>query len=61
MLAALILACHIDNRICKTFTGPEMYQTADECIDSIGVGIKLIEDRGWFIKDYTCYDWGTET
>ncbi len=61
MIAALVLACYAENNVCKTFTGPDMYKTEEACQESISVGIKLIEERGWFVVDYACYDWGQST
>ena len=58
MIAALVLACLTDGSVCKTFTGPEMYKTNAECQQSLGLGIALIEERGWIVVDYSCYDWG---
>ena len=58
MIAALVLACLTDGSVCKTFTGQEMYNTNAECQQSLGIGITLIEERGWLVVDYSCYDWG---
>jgi len=63
MFSAMILACAIDAKIdedlteCKGFVSYHLWQTEEQCMSSLQVGIAEVDIAGWIVIDYQCFDW----
>jgi hypothetical protein len=40
---------------------PDLLETEEDCMDSIGLGIMQMESTGLFVKDYQCVLWSEDT
>lgn len=61
-LTALILACADVNQkpsllTCEVFKSEISFKTYDDCLTALGYGIEAVESKGWYVKDYACFDW----
>jgi hypothetical protein len=60
MFTAMILACAIDingNETCAVFASAYISTSMKECVEDLNIGSKYVEDSGWEIRAYECYDW----
>lgn len=63
LITALILACgtvDVDQVVCSSFSPQIVYQTTEECLASIEIGIQQAEMGGWTIVGYECFEWQTK-
>lgn len=60
MFSAIIFACSLSASECKTFGNHRIFTDEQSCIVSLGGGIIQIEQQGWVIRQYTCYQWAEE-
>ena len=63
MFSAMILACVLnpdgtsDRLNCRGFVSPFIWKDMEQCMQALGYGIPAVEEQGWAIQDYECYDW----
>lgn len=65
MFTALILACvgfdkPVDTLTCQVFKSEISFPKYDQCLEALGYGISTAEERGWYVRDYVCFDWNTK-
>jgi len=66
MFTPLILACTfytegLDPTQCAVFYHPQLFPTEDQCMMSLADGIIIVEQQGWYVKDYQCAEWPLST
>lgn len=57
MFSAIILACNIEATRCQTFGTPRVMHSEIECYTSLANGLIQVENQGWVIKNFHCYEW----
>ena len=63
MFSAMILACVLnadgtaDIENCRGFTSPFVWPDLQMCTLALQAGIPAVEEQGWAVQDYECYDW----
>lgn len=63
MFSAMILGCALtasgeaDTNNCMGFMSPAVWETLEQCMTALAVGIPYAESQGWYVQDYECYDW----
>jgi len=63
MFSAMVLGCMLnadgtsDPFKCKAFVSPMIWPTVEACMSSLQVGIAEVDNAGWAVVDYRCYDW----
>lgn len=60
MLTAMILACAVDasgTETCAVFASGYISTSMKECVEDLNIGSKYVEENGWEIRAYECYDW----
>ena len=60
MFSAIIFACSLSASECKTFGNHRIFTDEQACLTSLGGGIIQIEQQGWVIRQYTCYQWAED-
>lgn len=62
----MILACgltitgEVNKDICAGFMSQIIFPTEQACYDNLAMGIMVVEQRGWYVVDYRCFDWKQE-
>jgi hypothetical protein len=59
MFTALVLACSIDFKECKSFSSGTIFLDESNCLNDVSLGIASIESGGWLVVDWKCYHWDT--
>jgi len=57
MFSAIILACNIEATRCQTFGTPRVMHSEIECYTSLANGLIQVENQGWVVKNFHCYEW----
>ena len=57
MFTALVLACSIDFKECKSFSSGTIFLEESYCLNDVALGISSIEARGLLVVDWKCYRW----
>lgn len=63
MFSAMILACaigpdgSISRQNCRGFSSPYLWEDVDQCAQALTVGMAAVEEQGWTIMSYDCYEW----
>lgn len=63
MFSAMVLACvlNIDGTSnpnnCRGFVSPYIWENEDQCMQALQVGIAEVDNQGWSVMDYQCFDW----
>lgn len=63
MFSAMVLACvlNIDGTLnsnnCRGFVSPYIWENEDQCMQALQVGIGEVDNQGWAVVDYQCFDW----
>jgi hypothetical protein len=63
MFSAMVLACvlnpdgTLNYQNCRGFASPYIWPDTDTCLQALGVGIATVEEQGWAVMDYECFDW----
>ncbi len=57
MFSAIILACNLEGTHCQTFGTPRVMHSEIECYSSLANGLIQVENQGWVIKNFHCYEW----
>ena len=59
MFSAILLVCNIEATVCETISNSYIFNTIDQCYESIEIGIVAYEQLGYVVVDYDCYLWDT--
>lgn len=61
MFTAMILGCALDTSngqtLCLGFVSPYIFKDYENCVAALSLGAPEVEDKGWTIVGYECYDW----
>jgi hypothetical protein len=60
MFTAMILACAFDmngNENCIVFSSGYVSSSLEECVEDLSIGYGFVEEKGWMVRWYECYDW----
>lgn len=66
MFSAMVLACvlnpdgSLDYQNCRGFASPYIWPDEDTCFQVLGLGIETVENQGWTVVDYECFNWKEE-
>lgn len=66
MFSAMILACAFgtngtaDLTQCTAFVPPQLWESEELCMASLQFGIATVDQKGWAVVDYQCFDWKTK-
>ena len=64
MFSALVFACtmaagDVPAKRCVNFVGPNLFKTREACeLDIKTNAFRNLELQGFWIEDYTCFEWG---
>lgn len=59
MFSSLLLVCTLDYSQCKAFIDTNIYETEDQCYESMIQGFRYFESQNLIIEAYDCYQWNT--
>jgi len=60
MFTAIILYCGVGLTDCGILLNHVIYETQEECMESLKYGIATVEGNGAFVRDWRCIAWGED-
>ena len=66
MFSAMVLACVLnadgtsDPNNCRGFVSPYIWENVDQCMQALQYGIAEVDNQGWAVIDYQCFNWQTK-
>jgi hypothetical protein len=59
MFSSLLLICTLDFSDCRSTIDMNLYETEDQCYNSMANGFKFFEKQGLVVVGYHCHKWNS--